>query len=180
MVCHNKSLYLTHVSLVQLVVEFYSMQSFRDSGFYHLVALSSRIFSLNLLSQSYITSTHISLVRTSHMSHLEAKGAWKSNQPRKKIRTPVLEYSWSLPWCLSLSVQWLQFSTMNFLIKDALDTHWSSVGRICPVTSDPKTSNKQECLIPWESLSTDQVLHLVPWPLCPEERTQPSSCQPPQ
>lgn len=84
------------------------MRSFRELVFSHLVALSSsRTSTLNDFSQGAPHHFHSHLIgETSHTSQLEAKAAGKGNQLRGKMRTPVLEHSWSLPHCPGLSVQW--------------------------------------------------------------------------
>ena len=95
------------------------------------------------------------------MLHLEANRAGESNQPRR-MRTLGLEHSVCARLPQFFCIVDSQFSTQHFLIEDTLDTHWSSVGRICPATPEPKTSSRQGCLILWRSLSTGRALHPVP------------------
>lgn len=97
----------------------------------HLLTSSAKL--------SHITSTYISLVRTSHMPNLKAKRTAKDNQPRK-MRIPVLEHSWSLPCYPSLFLQWIHNLAHGiFLMRMLWTLAGHLVGRICPATPDLKT-----------------------------------------
>lgn len=142
------------------------MQPSWDPGFSHFVALSSRTSTLNPLSQGVPHHFYSHLIGENQLyAPPRGKVGWERQpaQEDENFSTGALILSSLLPWFVSAVDS--QFNTWHFLNEDALNTHVSLMGRICPATADPKTPSRQVCFIHWRSLSTDHVLHPVSWTL---------------